>query len=152
MPTPDNSPAPSSINRTGRRSRWRKVERARAMLDKRANDLMESMINAALKGDTSAARWLLEHTATTGSDGAELRPIAPGVDRAVTSLPQADTAPRILIGVSLGSDFARLNSNQANPPLPPANLPQSVSPAQSTRENANVIEGERVLTSQKRRK
>jgi hypothetical protein len=80
---------------------------------------MRVMIAAAEAGDIKAAKWLLEHTAHVAEDGSELRPIAQGIDSrgGASTTPAPDEGPRILIGVALGSDFARLSpsSGQASP-------------------------------------
>lgn len=122
----------------GHNGRWRRVERAREHLDANANKIMRAMVAKAVAGDVKAGRWLLEHTAVEGPTGAELRPIASGVDKPEGNAQRSgDDAPRILIGVSLGGDFARLatsqptrlNANQSDPPVLDAQVvPHPVSP------------------------
>ena len=98
----------------GHNGRWRRVERAREHLDANANKIMREMVAKAVAGDVKAGRWLLEHTAVEGPTGAELRPIASGVDKPDGNAQRSgDDTPRILIGVSLGGDFARLATSQS---------------------------------------
>lgn len=100
------------------------------MLDANSHKIMESMIRKALQGDSKAAAWLLAHTAVPDASGNELRPTATGIDRPSEQPSNAgDSAPRILIGVALGADFARLNTDQTGrPALPPIDVSPSVSP------------------------
>lgn len=119
---PDETPDPiNTAGKVGRNGRWRRVERARARLEGNANKIMQAMINKALAGDVKAGKWLLEHTAATDDQGNELRPLARGVDTPTGNVQPGDTGPRIVIGVSLGSDFARLNTYPTDrPALQPA--------------------------------
>ena len=118
------SDTPDAKGKIGHNGRWRRVERAREHLDANANKIMRAMVAKAVAGDVKAGRWLLEHTAVEGPTGAELRPIASGVDKPEGNAQRSgDDAPRIMIGVSLGGDFARLatsparlNANQSGPP------------------------------------
>lgn len=82
---------------------------------------MRAMVKKAIDGDVKAGRWLLEHTETTDDTGASVRPIAGGVDQSRGNAPgPADTAPRIVIGVSLGRDFAQLATQPTPAQLAPA--------------------------------
>jgi len=114
------------VNRApGRRNHWKRVERARTHIEGNATKIAKALVKRALEGDAKTAKWLLEHTAATDVEGNELRPIAVSVDsRSGNSLPPADTAPRIMIGFSLGSDFARLNVQPAESHVSQADRPQ----------------------------
>jgi hypothetical protein len=105
-----------------RHQRWKRVERARAYLESRSHEIVKALIDKAIAGDARSARWLLEHTAATDDQGKELRPIAPSIDKPAGQLEPIDTAPRVLIGINLGADFARLNANQTASELPPLNV------------------------------
>jgi hypothetical protein len=98
------------------RGRWLKVERARSYLEGKtqlaAKMLIKAMKVQAARGDTDAARWLLEHAATVDPQGREVRPVAIGVDRPA-ALPAAQ-APRVQIAIGLGADFARVCGTQLN--------------------------------------
>lgn len=120
---------PVKINTARRARRWRRVEQARAIFENSTRDVAKAMVQKAKAGDVKAARFVLEHTEVTNDEGATLRPVAPSVDRpAPNSQGTGDTGPRIFIGVSLGQDFARLNTDQTDrPQLPPAVLSLPVS-------------------------
>lgn len=81
-----------------------RLERAREALQKETKNAVKLVVKAAEKaaekGDAGPAQWILEHTSATDQDGHEIRPIAPSIDR--KQLEQADSQPRILIGVQIG--------------------------------------------------
>jgi hypothetical protein len=97
------------------------VERAREYLEGKAGIAAKCLVTAmkaqAARGDASAAQWLLQHIASTDATGKMIRPIAVGVDRPVAFDPAA-SAPRIMIGVGLGADFAAVASRQQLGDLP----------------------------------
>jgi hypothetical protein len=110
------APIPSAVSDSPstdlrRRQRWRRVEKAREFLDQSALKIMRAMVDKAIAGDSKAAAWLLAHTAVE-KDGKEVRPVAASIDRPAAAVDSPDTAPRILIGVNLGADFARLSAHQ----------------------------------------
>jgi hypothetical protein len=125
----DTPETPDTKGKIGHNGRWRRVERARKRLDASADKIMSALIDKAKAGDVKAAKFLLEHTETANEQGELIRPLAPGVDRPVANAQgTGDTGPRIFIGVSLGQDFARLNTNQTDrPALPPAVVSHPVS-------------------------
>lgn len=106
-----------------RRNHWRRVEQARQRIEKNAHRIAQSLVDRAIAGDAKTGKWLLEHTAAMDSEGNELRPVAVSMDRlaAASQAPQ-DSTPRIMIGVSLGADFARVNAQQTDRPALPAAL------------------------------
>ncbi len=109
-----------------RRERWRKVTAAQEYIAGQSLGIAKSLVRAARKGDAATGRWLLEHAAIVDPDGKERRPIASSIDRAQIAPQSGDSnAPRILIGVSLGRDFAQLASTPTPQPLA---LSQPVSP------------------------
>lgn len=133
---PDQDPV--KVNRAPARRRWRRVEQARSIMERGAKAAAKTVVDKAKAGDLKAARFVLEHVAVPDETGAELRPIAQGVDsRGGNALaPAAPEAPRIMIAVGLGSDFARLantsperlNSAPADrPALAPVLVTQAVS-------------------------
>jgi hypothetical protein len=112
-----SAPIPSSVSDapTGnprKHVRWQKVERARDYLQRNADKIAKALVEKAVAGDAQTGRWLMAHIAAMDNEGRELRPVATGIDRPQIQTAAVDNAPRILIGVSLGSDFARLNADQ----------------------------------------
>lgn len=131
-----------------KRERWRAVKAAQSYLAGESLAIVKSLVKAAKSGDTKAGMWLLEHTATADIDGKEIRPIAPTAD--LTKVPgvgEGGNAPRILIGVSLGADFAQLNNTPTRPAIAPS-MSQSVSLPAVPANFLSVIEGEHVMSSQ----
>jgi hypothetical protein len=152
--TTGNNPTVGDLTHMARGPLWKRVERAREIINHQAPGIARSLIRAAKKGDTKAAIWLLEHTATKDDHGVEVRPIAPSSDRAVISgAGDGANAPRILIGVNLGADFAQLATSAApgRTALPPAESPtpltQPVSPDAPPRQIPNVIDAVPVLAT-----
>lgn len=141
---------PVKVNRApARRTRWKRVEQARTLIEASSKDIAKSLVKQAIAGDRKAAQWLLEHTAASRPDGEETRPLAPGIDKQGFSGAGGSHGPQVFIGVPLGSDFARLNANQT--PSSPALLPaasQSVSVRTVPIDNAPVIDVEPVRVSQ----
>lgn len=140
---------PVKVNRhPAPRRHFRRVQQARSVLERESKAVAKALIEKAKGGDRKAAQWVLEHVSAPDADGNEVRPIAAGIDKQGLPASDRDTGPRVLIGVSLGGDFARLNAQQT--PTAPA-LPPATSQSVSARALPGVIIGEtradRVLAS-----
>lgn len=106
---------------------WQRVELARELAAHHTPTAVRTLVRAARKGDVKAAMWILQHATATDEQGNEVRPVAPTVDLPKLQVAGGDTsnAPRILIGVALGNDFAQLASGQTAIPTLPAPAPES---------------------------
>lgn len=149
------APIPASISdvpstNLKRRSRWRRVEAARNYINGQSKNIAKALVKQAIDGDANAAQWLLSHTVATDDNGAEVRPIAPSADRpqVMAGNGGGSNGPRIMIGVSLGSDYDRLNAPTITAhALPPHATPQVVSIPEIPSHILNDLSADPVLTS-----
>jgi len=106
------------------------VEQARELIERESKNIAKSLIERAKGGDAQSARWLLAHTAVPDETGQDVRPIAAGIDKPQLVATTADSAPRIMIGVSLGRDFAQLATPQPGKPTRLLDVSPTVSPTE----------------------